>query len=412
MHNYLFPPRSNTKSPLQISSHLLSVVLLLFILTAIGYNVVRERSVSGEKGILTKEIQLLTAETEKLKMEKELLTATESALRSEVGALKNEDLRKTNTELTQKIAEVGTTFRLASDTLEGVSDARYQGVNVASLEKDLAQSVSLLSQLKYGEANTKLAEINKKVAELVTAQQTQLAAVATPAQEPPAAGSYRRQSVSTSRGSFTVSMIAEQASSVRMITDTANDDTCTSNCPILPLATYVSRNGGFAGINGSYFCPPDYPSCADKVNSYNTLVFNARLKKYMNSDQNVYSTNPMMVQNADRSMRFLGQALEWGRDAGIIGGLSNYPMLVLGGQARITDSGAKGPRGFIGVKSGTLYIGIVLAADLGDAAAVLATLGLDTAMNLDGGGSSALYYNGKYVAGPGRNLPNAIVLAR
>lgn len=412
MHNFLFPPRSKTNSPLHFSRHLLRVVFLLFILTATGYTVIRDRTHLGEKGELAREIQSLTTETEKLKMEMQVLTATESALRTEVETLKNEDLRKTNIELKQKIAEVETTFRLASQTLENVSDARYQGVNVASLEKDLAQSVNFLSQLKYSEANTKLSEINKKVTEMVAAKQAQLATAAIPAQEPPVAGSYRRQSVNTPRGTFTISLIAEQTSSVRMITDTANDDTCTSNCPVQPLATFVSRNGGFAGINGSYFCPPDYPSCADKVNSYNTLVFNSRIKKYMNSDQNVYSTNAMVVQNSDRSMRFLSQALEWGRDTGIIGGLSNYPMLVSGGQARVTDSGAKGPRGFIGVKSGTFYFGIVHAADLGDAAAVLVTLGLDTAMNLDGGGSSALYYNGKYVVGPGRNLPNAIILTR
>jgi len=132
----------------------------------------------------------------------------------------------------------------------------------------------------------------------------------------------------------------------------------------------------------------------------------------MNSDQNVYSTVPMFVQNADRSMRFMSASLEWGRDTGIIGGLANHPMLVSGGKALVTETGAKGPRGFIGVKGGTLYIGVVHGASIGDAAIVLQTLGLDTVMNLDGGGSSALYYNGAYKVGPGRNLPNAIILTR
>jgi exopolysaccharide biosynthesis protein len=198
-----------------------------------------------------------------------------------------------------------------------------------------------------------------------------------------------------------------------MITDAANDDTCTDNCLAIPLASYVSRNGGFAGINGSYFCPPDYPSCAGKVNSYNTLFFNGRNKKYINSGQNQYSTVPMVVQNADRSLRFMGQTLEWGRDTGIIGGVANQPMLVSGGKAATTDSsGYKGNRGFIAHKSGTLYVGVVHGANIGDAAATLAALGVEQAINLDGGGSSALFYNGKYVVGPGRNLPNAVILAR
>lgn len=381
-------------------------MVLILLLIGVGIYVYgREQFHYKQVGLFGNEVQVLKTEVDKLKV-------IEASLSAELTILKNEDLRKSNTELKEKIAEVETAFRLASTTLENLSDARYQGINVASLEDDLAKTIHLLSQLKYNDASTQLTAVNKKVDELVAAKQGQVAAQATPAQDAPSAGSYRRQSVVTGRGTFTVSLIAETAGSVRMITDSANDDTCTNNCAALPLATYVSRNGGFAGINGSYFCPPDYPSCADKVNSFSTLLFNARVKRYMNSDQNVYSSVPMVVQNADRSLRFMGASQEWGRDTGIIGGIANQPMLVSGGQARVTDSGGKGPRGFIGVKGGTLYIGVVSGADLGDAAAVLATLGIESALNLDGGGSSALYYNGKYVLGPGRNLPNAVILAR
>ena len=74
--------------------------------------------------------------------------------------------------------------------------------------------------------------------------------------------------------------------------------------------------------------------------------------------------------------------------------------------------GTRTNRGFIATKGDTLYIGVVFAATVGDAAVALQTLGVDSAINLDGGGSSALFYNGKYVVGPGRNLPNAVILAR
>ncbi|MBI4090347.1 MAG: phosphodiester glycosidase family protein, partial [Candidatus Kerfeldbacteria bacterium] len=37
-------------------------------------------------------------------------------------------------------------------------------------------------------------------------------------------------------------------------------------------------------------------------------------------------------------------------------------------------------------------------------------LKMDYAMNLDGGGSSALWYRGSYKVGPGRNVPNALVM--
>jgi len=40
------------------------------------------------------------------------------------------------------------------------------------------------------------------------------------------------------------------------------------------------------------------------------------------------------------------------------------------------------------------------------------SLGAENAMNLDGGGSVAMVYNGSYKVGPGRNLPNAIIFAQ
>lgn len=362
--------------------------------------------------ILSNRQKQLITDISALQSKESELTTNSASLSAELLVLQNEDTRKTNLELRRKIAEVETTFGQVSKVLELISDARGQGVSVTNSEKELARAINTLGNLEYAKAGEELTAVSTSLNSQIAKKQAEVAVAAQAAQDLPSAGSYRRQSVTTSRGTFTVSLIAESLSGVRMITDSANDETCTKDCAAIPLATYVSRNGGFAGINGSYFCPPDYPSCSDKVNSFNTLLFNARTKKYMNGDNNVYSTNPMVVQNTDRSLRFMGQSLEWGRDTGIIGGISNYPMLVSGSNPATTESGAKGPRGFLGVKSGTLYIGIVHAADFGDAAATLATLGLETAMNLDGGGSSALYYNGKYVAGPGRNLPNAIILAR
>jgi exopolysaccharide biosynthesis protein len=216
-----------------------------------------------------------------------------------------------------------------------------------------------------------------------------------------------------------VSIISENASSVKMITDTGNDSDCGNDCSILPLSTYVTRNGGFAGINGTYFCPTDYPSCSGKFNTFNTLVFNSRLKKYFNSDQNVYSEVPMVVQNSDSSFRFMSKSLEWGRDTGIIGGIANHPLLVSGGKS-VVDEGslddksrtAKMNRGFIANKGGQIFIGVVHGATVGDSSIVLSALGIDNAINLDGGGSSALYLNGNYIVGPGRDLPNAIVLVK
>ena len=404
MYKLLFPSRSKFKSGVHFHFHRLTILLILLLCISAGFNAYRERIFLQQRLALTNQITALQKERDQLKQDLE--------------TVKNEDPRKTNVMLQEKIQHIEDTFTQVSTILENLSDARSQAVAVSQVENDLAQAVATLAQKNYEEAAKKLTAVNQKITELIAAKQAQIAAAAAPvAQEPPSAGSYRKQTVASDRGSFTVALIGEKAASVKMITDTENSDTCADNCPLNSLSTYVSRSSGFAGINGTYFCPADYPSCAGKVNSYNTLVFNSRLKKYMNSDQNVYSTVPMVVQNADHSMRFMGKTLEWGRDTGIIGGIANHPLLVSGGKS-VVDEGSlddksrssKISRGFIANKGDTVYIGVVFGATVGDEGVVLSAMGMDNAINLDGGGSSALFYNGQYVVGPGRNLPNAVIL--
>lgn len=115
----------------------------------------------------------------------------------------------------------------------------------------------------------------------------------------------------------------------------------------------------------------------------------------------------------------MGRSLEWGRDTGIIEGIANHPLLVSGGKPVVNEGGlddksraTRTNRGFMGTKEDTLYVGVVHGATVGEAAYVLSGLGLEQAINLDGGGSSALYINGKYLVGPGRNIPNAVIFVK
>lgn len=58
-----------------------------------------------------------------------------------------------------------------------------------------------------------------------------------------------------------------------------------------------------------------------------------------------------------------------------------------------------------------VYIGFVHNATMGESAKVVHALGFDNALNMDEGGSSALY-SGGYKVGPGRNIPNAVLFVR
>jgi hypothetical protein len=229
----------------------------------------------------------------------------------------------------------------------------------------------------------------------------------------------QRGSVRTATGSFPLSCIGAEKSTVRIITDSGNDSTCQNDCTVLPLHEYANRNGGFAAMNGSYFCPADYPACADKKNSFDTLFFNSRSRNYLNSDNNVYSVLPFLVINADGSPRFVNRTLEWGRDTGIQAGIAGHPLLVKDGQQVATADGldskqltVKSNRGAFVQEGNTLYLCVVGSATVLDTAQVFSTLGADNAMNIDGGGSSALWLNGRYIYGPGRQIPNAIIFAR
>lgn len=355
--------------------------------------------------------EILHAQKTLLDLEKEKAANTD--LSAKVTTLENEDTRKTNNELEASISAVKKEFSSYVTLLEKASDYKKQGVDTSKQEASFSAIVKLLADFKWQQASFAITKLNSDLdASLAAAQAKLVASVdipATTSQTPPGSG-YSRQAVQTDQGTFVVDIIAADLSSTRILTDVGSDGDCSNNCTVMPLSDYVARNGGFAGINGSYFCPPDYPSCAGKVNSFDTLAFNSRTKKYSNSDNNVYSTVPMFVQNPDHSFRLMGRSLEWGRDTGIIGGLANYPILVSGSKAATTDNSKGGNKGFIGVGHGKVYIGHVHNATYGQAAKVLETLGLEQALNLDGGGSSALWFGG-YKVGPGRLLPNAVILA-
>ncbi|OGH21381.1 MAG: hypothetical protein A2958_01135 [Candidatus Levybacteria bacterium RIFCSPLOWO2_01_FULL_38_13] len=331
-------------------------------------------------------------------------------LSSELSKLKNQDQYKANQELKTNINNIENTYKESLGIYNRMADLRAQNVKTADFEKQFAKVLNYLSTLNYSSASADLKllseNIKKSEDSLVQAEIAQIANVAVN-NSAPGAG-FSQQKVETERGEFLVSLVAADLNSTRVLVDTASDGDCRNNCPVLPLATYVSRSGGFAGINGSYFCPPDYPSCAGKVNSFDTLLMNKN-KVYFNSDNNVYSNVPL-VYFTGNTMGVRGRSSDWGRDTGVDSVIAMQTLLVSGGN----PTGAVGIRGaktFIGARGNMVYIGVVYNATFNEAGIVLKTMGIDNALNLDQGGSTALWYGG-YKAGPGRNLPNAVVFVR
>lgn len=315
------------------------------------------------------------------------------------------------------------------DELEKKSNEyRQKGVDVKVIGQALPEVRNLIDQKDFSQARGKISQLVKQLDLLYTKKQEQdriaeekrkqaeeVQRQAQTNQQVNAYSLHERKTVVTSHGSFSVDVITINLGnpSLRVITDTANDDDCFDNCPTKPLMSYVAQYGGFAGMHGTYFCPPDYAQCAGKVASFDFPVYSTRLGKFINASKLFWSGRAMIAFDASNKAYFFREANSFG-GVNIKAAIVNYPALLSGGQI-VVDEGAysaKGTRGAMGFKGHLLYLAIGRNASIANMAYVMQSLGAENAMNLDGGGSVAMVYNGAYKVGPGRNLPNAIIFAQ
>lgn len=336
---------------------------------------------------------------------------------SELKKVTSEDQFVKNKELELEIKNIHDSFKAAATAYELLSDYQIKAKNTSSETKAFANILNLLSSKNFASAISEIASLAAKIKteqdKLLATTPLTIGANLSVNNSPPSSG-FSRQKVHTDIGDYIVDIVSADLASTRVIVDSASDDTCTNNCPALPLSDYVSRSGAFAGVNGTYFCPADYPSCAGKTNSFDLLVMNKN-KRYLNSENNVYSTNPAAIFG-NGWIRFVGAAQEWGRDTGVDGVISNFPLLVSGrnvvfGGNSDPKQGSRGNRSFVANNGTTVYIGVVYNATVAESAQVLKAMNMENGLNLDSGGSTALWFGG-YKTGPGRNIPNAILFVR
>lgn len=345
-----------------------------------------------------------------------------ASVSAELTEIKNVDQVKLNQQLLVENKQINEGFKKAADDYQQLLDLKVQNPKLdKKFDTNYALALKQLGDRDYSKALETLTNFEKDLAaEKAKLTPPPAAAPANLASAPtnnsaPAAGASSTQKVSTERGEYTVSVIAADLASTKVIVDTASDKDCANDCPVMSLGDYASRSGAFAGINGNFFCPATYPTCAGKTNSFDTLVMNKN-KYYFNSDNNVYSTVPAVIFSSG-SIRFVSQTQQWGRDTGVDGVIANYPLYVSGGNNNFGGSSdpkieSKGTRTFVSNKGNTVYIGVIYGASASDAAAVLKTMGMENALGLDQGGSTALWFNGKYLAGPGRGIPNAVLFVK
>lgn len=234
-----------------------------------------------------------------------------------------------------------------------------------------------------------------------------------------------KKTVTTSRGSFTIDLVTIPRETYEMVTDTAETGDCENGCATKTLADFVAENGGTIGIHGTYFCPADYASCAGKTGSFDPPVYNTAVGIMRNEFDLPYQTGPMLTTNEDGTLWFYHRTPSFGTSVAayesvsgkqLQSAIANYPSLVEGGENVVAgevvnaSQTTKSSRGGIGFDGKNFCLVIAHSASVTDLASIFdEAIGADYAMNLDGGATSALYFEGAYEYGPNRTLPNAIV---
>lgn len=244
--------------------------------------------------------------------------------------------------------------------------------------------------------------------------------------------SYELTSVTTERGEFKVDVLKIDLTNpqLQIISAAADSAVCSGgSCAAKSLADYVFAQDGFAGVNGSYFCSS--AGCG-QANYYFFPVYDTLTGVMVNQDQLKYwTTGPLIAFDTSNRFYYFKDARDFQSPADFERNYGVKLQAALGNKPRLVenkmnvliewelDKGQKTGkywRNAIGYREsatrpgyGELFIVIARQATVDDLAVIMKAMGMDYALNLDGGSSSALIYNGEYMVGPGRKVPNALI---
>jgi len=202
------------------------------------------------------------------------------------------------------------------------------------------------------------------------------------------------------------------------------------------LMDFVIKNDGFAAMNGTYFCSS---SGCDGKNYYFYPVYDKTLDKMVNVHQLKYwTTGPIMAWDENNKFYYFKDGRDfptpsWYKNNGgktvqqsfqeaygvkLQAAIGDNPRLIENYMNYLIDYSldekqrtGKLLRNAIGYKDNKTYLVVARNATVPDLGYIMQALGMEYALNMDGGYSEALFYNGELMLGPGRNIPNAIVFS-
>lgn len=195
--------------------------------------------------------------------------------------------------------------------------------------------------------------------------------------------------------------------------DAAQANTQTETYGDEAFESIIKRHPCAVAINGTFFAKDDQKTVMGNMVSAGNMLKFSQWENYGTTLALKADNEPEMI-----TARLEGQP-QW-KDAWF--SLTCGPRLVTKGEIRLdalaegfSDSHVLGigPRSAIGYPSSKdkLYIvSFLRGLSLQEEAKLMKALGCYDAMNLDGGASKALAYNGKIVLKPGRNLTNVLLV--
>lgn len=234
--------------------------------------------------------------------------------------------------------------------------------------------------------------------------------------------SYEHKQITANNNTYSIDVVKIDLSNpkLKIITDTSDNYNCEFNCKANTLAYFILKNNAFAGINATYF-----DTSAGKLNYYFFPVYNTGLSKMINEDELKYwTTGPIFAFDTNNKFYYFKDSREFKGVSEFENKFGVKLQAAIGNKPRLIEKGmnlliewdmdekqmkTKSFRNAIAYKDGFIYLVVARNATVPDLADIMKEMKVEYALNLDGGYSSALYYNDEYMVEPGRDIPNAIV---
>lgn len=196
------------------------------------------------------------------------------------------------------------------------------------------------------------------------------------------------------------------------------------------LRSLIENGRGVAGINGAYFSPRDYTGKPDSTNTIRIMGGDGFTFSRYFPDTGingifgfVRDTSPILVQNNIYGEKSLRMNYNSGRILDVQSGIANFPILLANWRNLlpiydtahlITDKmKVVSTKSFIcRTATNDVKMWTIEKISMMDVANLIRRFNCVDAINLDNWGSLALYDNGRYIIGPGRNIMDAFVIVK